>query len=337
MEHQTMSFMASFGYELTSHELAHQWFGDYITCKSWHDIWLNEGFATYLAGLAYEFLGNGEWWDSWKTATIQNVTSMPDGAVYCDDTTSVARIFSGRLTYKKGSMLLHMLRWELGDSLFFAGVKNYLNNPQLAYGFAESSDFINSMETTADTSLQEFFADWLYGEGYPVFVINYSQNGNDLQINLSQNSSHSSVDFFEMHIPILAVGTNSDTLLLMHHSSNNQQFNFQIDFPVQQLVLDPEQWILTKDPLINIGIEEESVLENIYIHPIPASETIFIESKKNQIESIEIFDIMGRVVLSEIYDNIKSIEINISTFQKAIYFVKVESSEKVFTQKIVVK
>ncbi|WP_297097056.1 M1 family metallopeptidase [uncultured Draconibacterium sp.] len=165
MEHQTMSFMGSFGYGLIAHELAHQWFGDYITLGSWQDIWLNEGFATYLTGLSYENIET-DWWPVWKQVYSDQVKQEPDGSVYVTDTTSVARIFSSRLSYAKGGYLLHMLRWVIGDDAFFQGLKNYFTDPKVANGFAYSEDVIKHFEQAADTSLTEFFNDWLYGEGF---------------------------------------------------------------------------------------------------------------------------------------------------------------------------
>ncbi len=114
MEHQTMSFMGNFGFKLIAHELAHQWFGDYITLGSWQDIWLNEGFATYLEGLSYEHLIDSNW-HQWKQGKVERITGKPDGSVYVHDTTDVYRIFDGRLSYAKGAYILHMLRWILGD------------------------------------------------------------------------------------------------------------------------------------------------------------------------------------------------------------------------------
>jgi aminopeptidase N len=135
MEHTTVSFMGSFGRELIAHELAHQWFGDKVTCASWKDIWLNEGFATYLSGLVVENLDGAASFTSWKAARIQSITSAPNGAVYLSnaDTLNVNRIFSDRLSYNKGAMVAHMLRFKMGDAKFFQGMKNYLADPGLAF------------------------------------------------------------------------------------------------------------------------------------------------------------------------------------------------------------
>src|ERR1017187_8685128 len=140
MEHQTMSYAGNFYFELLVHECAHQWFDDKVTCGSWEDIFLNEGFAVYLTDLCYEYLQNGYWWSIWKNNLLGSITSQPDGAIWVSDTSSVKRTFDQRLTYQKAGYFLHQLRYQVGDSGFFAGVKNYLNDPLLSYNFAQTSD-----------------------------------------------------------------------------------------------------------------------------------------------------------------------------------------------------
>jgi len=203
MEHQTMSFMYNFSFELVAHELAHQWFGDYITLGSWQDIWLNEGFATYLTGLAYENLQQEYWWKRWRRLNMERITSEPDGSVFVQDTLDVGRLFSSRLSYSKGAYLLHMLRWVVGDEPFFQAVRNYFEDPEVANGFARTSQFVNHLEAAGDTSLTEFFDDWFYGEGYPAYAAQYrNTESRQLEIKLSQVSSHESVSFFEMPVPV---------------------------------------------------------------------------------------------------------------------------------------
>ena len=336
MEHQTMSFMYDFGFEITAHELAHQWFGNYITCKSWSDIWLNEGFATYLAAMCYEFLGP-QYWDIWKSQVVGYVCSEPDGAVFVSDTSLVERVFDSRLSYHKGAMVLHTLRWELGDDNFFDGIKNYLSKSNLAFGFAESSDLIAAFEETTGTNLQYFFDDWLYGEGYPQYTLTPTQDiSNQLSIELSQTTTHSSVDFFELHVPVLALGEGQDSLLVMHHTINNQSFTFDLDFHVEDFVFDPEFWLITKDPVI-IGIEEETLLKEIKIYPNPSDGKITIEVPNGVIiDATDIFNMQGKRVSSKVPQNMgNTFHINISELKAGPYSLSIETSKGKITRRIV--
>lgn len=148
MEHTTISFMGNFSRGLIAHEMAHQWFGDKVTCGSWKDIWLNEGFATYLSGLVVEDFDGASAFNNWKESKVLQITSQPDGAVYLsdNDTLSVGRIFSGRLSYSKGAMVLHMLRKKLGDADFYQATQDYLDDPALAYGYAKTPNFRQKLE-----------------------------------------------------------------------------------------------------------------------------------------------------------------------------------------------
>jgi aminopeptidase N len=248
MEHQTMSFMGGFGYELVAHEMAHQWFGDKVTCGSWEDIWLNEGFATYLSGLCYENL-QPQYWQQFKQQRINSVTSQPGGSVFVDDTTNVNRIFSGRLTYSKGAMVLHMLRWVCGDSAFFGGIRNYLADPNLAYGYAKTADLQAHLEAASGKNLSGFFADWFMGQGYPSYRITWSQNGDNLlTFNVKQTRSHPSVAYFELPLPLRLKGSQGQTKdIVLQHTSNGQNFQEQADFVVTTVEFDPNLWLISKD------------------------------------------------------------------------------------------
>ncbi|MFN5347398.1 MAG: M1 family metallopeptidase, partial [Bacteroidota bacterium] len=174
MEHQTISFINNFGHELMAHELAHHWFGDKITCNTWEDIWLNEGFATYLSGLPYEYYYPPNYWLQFKKVKINSVTSLKWGSVKCSDTTSVGRIFNSRLTYNKGAMILHQLRFILGDQTFFTALRNYLSDPSLAFKNATTSNLKNHFENASGLNLDYYFNEWYEGEGYPSYKIIWS-------------------------------------------------------------------------------------------------------------------------------------------------------------------
>ena len=93
----------------------------------------------------------------WKQSERDYIVSEPDGSVMCTDTTDVGRIFDGRLTYSKGAYVLHMLRWVLGDSLFFQGMKDYLLDPSLSYNYAKTPDLQQHLETVSGMNLTTFF------------------------------------------------------------------------------------------------------------------------------------------------------------------------------------
>ena len=234
MEHTTVSFMGGFSRGLIAHELAHQWFGDKITCGSWQDIWLNEGFATYLTGLVTEDFDGEAAFRGWRSGKISSITSSSSGSVYipAQDTTTVGRIFSSRLSYNKPSMVLHMLRKKLGDATFYQGLQDYLSDPNFAYGYAKTPDFIAKMEDASGEDLTEFFNDWIYDEGYPSYTVTWNQNsGNDVSLTINQAQSHSSVSFFEAPVPIRFYGTNSEELDVVFDNTVNGE-NFMMNVPL---------------------------------------------------------------------------------------------------------
>ncbi len=335
MEHQTMSFMNNFEFGLVAHELAHQWFGDYITLESWQDIWLNEGFATYLTGLSYEHLLDEIWWPRWKRLTIEQIVSLPGGSVFVSDTTSIGTLFSGRLSYSKGAYILHMLRWVLGDDDFFMGMQNYFNDPEIANGFARSNQFIKHMENAGDTSLTAFFNDWLYGEGFPIYSANFVQTEtNLLKITLSQTTSHQSVNFFEMPVPIRVYNTNktdsADFKLI--HTANNQEFIVEPEFKVAELKIDPEYWLVSKTAeIVNTQIDE--TISNILIYPNPFEDRIKIYLPSNErIKETRLITSEGKLLQKT---KGHKIEFQFNNLPKGVYILHLITSHKTYEKQII--
>ncbi len=336
MEHQTMSFMGSFGHDLMAHELAHQWFGDYVTCASWQDIWLNEGFATYLTGLTYEKMFNGFYWYIFKDRSTKRVVSEPDGSVFCVDTTVNDRIFSARLSYSKGAMVLHSLRWEIGDEAFFSGIQSYL--AAFANDYAYTTDFQHHMELAAGISLQEFFNDWIYGEGYPIYALHYDQDESGLiTMDISQTSSHQSVDFFEMHLPVKFVGSDADTTFVFHNTYDGERFTCDPGFAVEEVVFDPERNIISVEANISTGIDNVLVEKEIRVYPNPVDDVLFVDiPERLLVTGYWLLDINGKVVAGHGTRD-TGYGIRVSRLSPGVYFVEVDLGGKKVVRKVLVR
>ena len=333
MEHQTMSFMGSFNYDLMAHELAHQWFGYKVTCGSWHDIWVNEGFATYLTGLTKEHLSTPDVWRAWKASKIASVTSDAGGSVWVPDTTNVNRIFSSRLSYNKGAYLLHMLRWVVGDDAFYTGIRNYLDDPKLAYGFATATDVKRHLEASSGKDLSEFFEDWYYGEGYPIYSLAYEQHDNLLSVKISQASSAAdAVDFFEMPVPVLFRNANGsqEKLVVFDHNSQEQIFDVEVPFEVAEVVFDPELWLLTRNPTISRGITglEDEIARKIKLYPNPSSSRLTINTSGGlTIGEIILLNQQGQQIQKFNARNKDSFEINLKKIPAATYLLRIKTNK----------
>jgi aminopeptidase N len=291
MEHQTMSFVTSYGWGLLTHELAHQWFGDMVTCGSWEDIWLNEGFATYLEGISRERFPSQvqtQWYD-WKAGKIGSIVSQPGGSVMVDDTTTVNRIFSSRLSYNKGAYLLHMLRWKLGEDAFFVALRNYLN--ERAHDYAHTHNLQTHLEATSGQDLDEYFEDWFRGQGFPSYKVVWEQSSQgDVYIQLNQTTSMpSSVDFFEMPVPILLIGEDNDTIVRLEHTQNGELFSMNIPFEVTGAYVDPDLWLISANNTVQqgelTGTGEAFADGKLLVYPNPAVDflQVFIKEQSEAI------------------------------------------------------
>jgi len=336
MEHQTATFVVNFDRSLIAHELAHQWFGDAVTCGSWHDIWLNEGFATYSEALTREALDGQPAFDQWKINANTYITGYPDGSVYVQDTTDIWRIFDGRLSYNKGAMVLNMLRLKLGDIDFFQGLRNYVN--QKSFQYVMTNDFRMIMENQSQMNLQEFFNDWIYGEGYPTYIIQVNRTGiHQYEIIVNQTTSHNSVSFFEMPLPFYFSGNNGQVYeVVLDNTSNGQHFTVDTGFDVTSVVFDPHHDIIKGNTNLNTNLSlVENALTDFEIYPNPARHFISIKAKKEVlVDKIKIYSIDGKLI-SE-YQYLPE-QINITNLPKGIYTIYIYSKQHIYLHKLLIE
>jgi aminopeptidase N len=328
MEHTTVSFMGGFSRGLIAHELAHQWFGDKVTCGSWNDIWLNEGFATYLASLVIENFDGETAFVNDKSNMINSITSSTDGAVYLTDeeATNVNRIFNSRLSYNKGAMVLNMLRFKLGDAIFFQGLKNYLNDPILAYNYAKTPDLQAHLEAVSGMNLTEFFNDWVYNQGYPSYSIsakNYAPG--QVQITINQTQSHSSVSFFEMPVPIRLMGALGEQKdIVLENTANEQTFIVDVPFVVTDVVFDPKKEIISRNNNATLKVGNFDFKNEITVYPNPVTNRLNLSLPQGiTIEKTIFYNSLGQNVKESTSDN----SWDTSSWAKGVYFLKIITSQ----------
>ncbi len=338
MEHQTMSSMNSFGKGTIAHELAHQWFGDKITCGAWNDIWLSEGFATFGEQLIFEKnLMTHEEFLAHLSNQLNIITSFPDGSIYVSDADlgNISTVFSGRLSYLKGGFALRMMKWILGDEVFYQMLKDYTANPAFAYQYAKTEDFKNQILLSTGKDFTEFFNDWIYGEGYPSYSIKWNQtSGNpNVEFLVSQTQSNSSVNFFEMPLPIRVNGTNGETAeLVLENSTNNQAFSKAVNFQVASVEFNKEIQIIEKNSTVILDPTLSTISnskETFVLYPNPVKDVLKVKGI-SQISGFEIYSVTGQIIKKGKYT--PGVSLDVSAFQPGSYIIKINGKSVKFTK-----
>ncbi|WCM40986.1 T9SS type A sorting domain-containing protein [Flavobacterium sp. CBA20B-1] len=336
MEHTTVSFMGGFSRGLIAHELAHHWFGNKVTCGSWNDIWINEGFAEYMAGLVVEELDGSNAFTNWKGNKINSITSSPEGNVYLTNNQALDanRIFSSRLTYNKGSMVVHMLRYVLGDEDFYQGMRNFLNDPAIAYNYAVTTQVQQHLEAVSGKDLTEFFNDWIYGQGYPSYQIDAERlSTTQTKITLNQTTSHASVPFYEMPVTLQFTGNNGATeTVVLQHTQNNQQFIVDTGVGMIDLVtFNPFNDIVSKDNTVRLTTAETPQPTEIIVYPNPSKTSFEVAIPEDiTVLSMNIYSINGKLVAKNISNPYPSEQLASGT-----YLLEIQTPEKTYHKKII--
>lgn len=225
---------------LISHELGHQWFGDLVTCKDWANIWLNEGFATFMEYMWMEehFGKDRADYDRWESVKnwfeAANLFDRPIVRRDFDDSSE----FDGN-AYQKGGLVLYMLRHQLGNGPFYAGLKHYL---QVNHGQnVVTADLLKAIEETTHTNVDQFFDQWVYSAGAPKFEVEYSYDTAKKQVTLivkQTQETEGRVGLFRVPVEIeVATATGSKQYPIVV-SKASETFTFPSDSAPSMVLFD---------------------------------------------------------------------------------------------------
>lgn len=306
MEHQTMTTQGFFERGLTTHELAHQWFGDHATCSSWADIWVNEGFASYAEYLMLEHLYPGDEVND-MLDRHNNIMSQTGGSVWVQDSLNDGSIFSGRLVYDKGAAIVHTLRFLIGnDPVFYDALKAY--QTIFADSMASGVELIEVFENESGKDLSNFTDEWYFGEGYPTYSVRWNSVGSDLLVEINQTTSRPAVTpFFTNDLELLfdRSGVPDTTIRFQVTGTQNQFIIPNASNYVNITRIDPNNWIINKTNGIvkdlnftSLGLEENT-LQNLAIYPNPATGPVTIELSVPGDYSLILMDQKGSRILSK--------------------------------------
>lgn len=335
MEHQTLTTLSTFDNLLVAHELGHQWFGDYVTCASWQDIWINEGFASYLEYLYLEKTNQLSSAASWLTAAKSSALQQPNGSVYIpvNDIADEGRIFSSALSYKKGAAIIHMLRKEMNnDDLFFGSLRQFLTT----YGdsSATGNDLLNTINAYTGKDYTWFFNQWYYGTGFPKVSSTFHYANDTVTLKLYQTTSNTATPFFKMSMDVkFTTGSIvKDTTLVW--ASNNHEFKVRTGgLPI--IVLDPNGELLMMKNGSPVAVEGNELPTSVRVYPNPTKDNIIVEVENHSIGArIVIHDLSGRIVYRGKLVKERQ-EISTSDWAKGIYMGVITLDGKISSFKMV--
>lgn len=332
MEHQTMTTQGFFENTLTAHELAHQWWGDHVTCASWADIWVNEGFASYS-----EYLMLAEMYPGQQNADMnsrhQNIMSQPGGSVWVQDSLNENAIFSGRLTYNKGAAIVHTMRFIMNnDTLFFQALRNYQED--FADSVAVGTDVQHALEEVSSIDFAPVFEQWYYGEGFPTYSAAWNVIGNDLHLKVTHTASVPSVTpVFTNPLEIRFSRTGAaDTIIRFSIDANTSVFILPNSGNIAGITsIDPNNWIINRtgsiqhDTNLNLlGLEEAVSEMAAKIYPNPTEGAVTIELPEAGNYTLKVFDTKGRFMFEKQFNQHTSVDLG--EFSNGLYMIQIESA-----------
>ncbi len=361
MEHQTAT---TFGYNLArsgtrayenivAHELGHMWWGDYVGPRTFANIWLNEGFATYTEALWAESYSiedrrqllavNREQFFDHDAETRHPIYDPPDGHIFCPT------------IYKKGGWILHMLRWVVGDEAFFDGLQYYAD--EHGYDTAVTPEFQSAMETISEMDLSAFFDEWVYDQGYPEYTMtNFQTNEvlDEYEMSFDLHQIQQNAPYFSTPVPILVREIISEDPLEYRETivrAEVQPVESQTitlsgyEMPIDSFEFDPDEWILCTSEYQSKVDETELLpwqfaVSNGWPNPFNSTVSVDITVKRMSEVRATVYDLLGREVVV-IMDEIMQPGTQRLSWTPAegtaggFYFLQVEAGDRTELQKLV--
>jgi len=273
MEHQTCTSFGVWTDWLYVHELAHQWWGDMVTCDSFHHIWLNEGLASYSEAIWFEVLYPDYPANQYL---LDHRHYLGGGTVYVEDPMTEP-IFDGNLSYNKGAWVVHMLRYVMGDSVTGEVLKAYASAPEHRYGTATTEDFQAICEQVSGMKLDKFFQQWIYEEYYPHYSYGWNlkpvEGGYQVKLGIDQIQDNTVL--FWMPVDVRITTNSLDTIFVVWDSLQSLTLEFYLDEEPLNIEIDPNNWILKKSEVKMLAPHAKNISVN-NTYQIPDIDTLIL-------------------------------------------------------------
>lgn len=332
MEHQGMTtvnrrWLRGFDESGIAHEIGHQWFGDKVTCETWDDLWLNEGFASFTEAIWAETNGGVD---------AYFMVIQGSAGYYFQRGLATASIFGppaleafgpqyAPLIYGKASAVIHSLRrYVNNDTLFFNAIRDYTD--AFAYGHITTAKFEQYMSSRLGVDLTQFFKQWIYGPGTPDYSIRWNYSSNALRFEIAQQQD---VDVFES--PLRFFISNEDgsiDTLIVFNDERIQYYAMPVAKSIANIMLDPDFAVLSTHALerdLTMSVAEAAPKHTIFsVH----SGKLSVSNSTPITGKLQVSDIMGRAVISEFITSQQSVQFDVSGLVTGSYFVTLDSEGK---------
>lgn len=358
MENQTLTSLCSgcWGESLICHEFAHQWFGDAISPGTWADLWLNEGFATWSESLWWERDGG---YAAYKADVDYNasyyLSANPGWPIYNPEwavnTPGNGTLFNYAITYCKSSCALHLLRYSMGDDLFFQAIYDYATDTaNFRYKSAVTEDFQAKLEESSGMDLEWFFESWVKQPNHPVYQNEYSitDMGNGTwNLNFLANQVQTNAGFFPIPIELWVYFTDgSDTTVRVMNDENQQFFWFNFDKEPAAMLFDRNDEIVLKVASLIVGIKDENIGVNSFAlhqnapNPVKGNTQISYSLPEDTHVVLSLFDMSGKKVF-DMVDRTEQTgthyyQLNTESLNAGMYYYRLETKSNSATRKLTV-